>query len=191
MPLRLLDETPPDPEDVLELELVKGHLNVLFPDDDDLIASKVAATIEHLDGAGGILGRALSEQRWALDRDAWPQPGEAVMLTLAPVISIDAVKYVDPDGVTRTLPTGYWIGHTGDPGLLEIAPGFCWPEIRAQRRAITIEFTAGYQQLPPGLQSAILIMVADLYQNRESQGGEVRTTPFFDRAIRPFIFMPY
>lgn len=195
MPLRLIEDPAPDPEDVVSLELAKGHLDVDHSDDDVLIASHIRTAFEHLNGSEGILARALSPQAWALDLDAFPAAGDAVMLTLAPVISIDAVKYVDADGATQTVAEAIYIAHLGDPGLVELAPDASWPSTRRQRRAVTIEFTAGYAVTPDRLVSAMLIMIADLYAFRETGvigtvAGEIKTSATYDRLVNSFIFKP-
>lgn len=195
MSLRRLDADLPDPEDVVPLDVAKGHVDVDHSDDDDRISRNIRTAFEALDGAEGILQRALTVQRWALDLDAFPDPGECIVLTLAPVISVDAVKYVAPDGVTLELDEDTYTAHAGEPGLVELAPSGSWPTTRQQRRAVTVEFTAGYEVTPERLVNAMLIMIGDLEAFRESGvvgtvAAEVKSSATYDRLFRNLIFKP-
>lgn len=55
------DETP------VSLEEVKAHLRVLHNDEDADITSKLAGAVAALDAWGGLLGRCIMPQTWAID----------------------------------------------------------------------------------------------------------------------------
>ncbi len=46
---------------------MKAHLVVDFDDDDALIDAQQAAAVAHLDAHGGVLGRCIMPQTWAID----------------------------------------------------------------------------------------------------------------------------
>lgn len=49
------------------LNEMKAHLRVAHGDDDADIVSRLAAAVAHLDGWGGVLGRCIMPQTWAVD----------------------------------------------------------------------------------------------------------------------------
>lgn len=169
MPLRLL--TAPSGEAV-SLEALKQQCAGLALDetqDDVLLGAYLAAAVGYLDGATGILGRALLTQQWALDLDTFPCRG--IELPLSPVQTVDAVKYVDWAGVVQTINPSLYIAHLGEHPLVELAPDAAWPTHRRQSRAVSIEFTAGYGEavdLPGPIVQALKLMVSDQYANRET-----------------------
>ncbi len=204
MPLRLLQA----PEgDVLPLEEAKAQLRVDFDEDDALIESYVRAAVEHYDGADGILNRALLSQKWALDLPRFPGRSQGwlserrdhdamvLQLPLAPVISIDAVKYNDCAGVLQTLDPSLYIARIGEPGSIEPMPGVCWPVTDRRSLPVSVEFTAGYAVVPQGIKAAIKLLLADLYENREGQVIDAsRVTAVLnatgDRFVDRLIFKP-
>ena len=185
MALRLLEAPAEQP---VSLEEAKAHLRVDSDEDDTLIGSLIAAAVGHLDGATGILGRCLVTQEWALDLDAFP---ETIVLPLAPVVSVDAVKYLDDDGEQQTLASS---GYVVSAGRIEAAPDTDWPSTQARNGAVTIEFTAGYgaaTDVPPALKAAILLLIGNWYENRETVnvGNIASELPFTVQALTtPYIF---
>lgn len=189
MPLRLLEA--PTLE-VVTLAEVKGHLRVDFEDDDADIEGFRRTAIEDLDGPEGALGRALAPQRWALELDRFPgldklqwrlprrerHQRQIVVIPLPPLTSIDRVAYIAADGATVEMAEGVDYRVDLTDGAIEPLPDADWPETADQRAAVTIEFTCGYPAdpadatrptTPDGIRTAIRMMVADLYENRDSQ----------------------
>lgn len=176
--LRLL--TAP-PKALLDFDLVKQQVNVDFDDDDDYIASLVAGAQRYLDGAGGVLARALMTQAWAYDLDDFPRRrcrgrGDlAIEIPLPPLQSIESVTYWDTTGVQQTLEPSSYLDHVGGFGLIEPAPGTAWPQTQRRRRAATISFTAGFgddvSDVPDNYVQAARMLVAHWYKNREAVVG--------------------
>ena len=96
--------TPPT-NPVVTLEDAKNHLRVMHDDEDWLISSLVDAATAHLDGVGGVLGRALSPQTW----DAVFCGSSAGDLPLGPVISRQPPVTVDDETTVRFV-AGYASG---------------------------------------------------------------------------------
>ncbi len=49
------------------LDEMKSHLRVLSTDEDADIETRLAGAVAHLDGWGGVLGRCIMSQTWAID----------------------------------------------------------------------------------------------------------------------------
>jgi hypothetical protein len=87
--------TPPAVAPVLVADL-KLHLRVAHNDDDTDITAKAAGVVAALDGWGGMLGRCIMPQTWAVDAKG---PGPHV-LPFPDASSIAAVSGGDPVAVT-------------------------------------------------------------------------------------------
>jgi len=158
---------------LFERDEVKAHLRVDHADEDSLIDLFIAAVTDHLDGFAGIIGQALIAQQWALHLPCFPGRSGAIQIPLRPLITIDAITYLDLDGVMQTLDPALYVARAGKLAIVEPAYGQGWVSTRADRRAVSITFTAGFGQtaaaVPPAYRSAGLLMIGDLYENRKSQ----------------------
>lgn len=169
----------------------KEHLQVIGTAQDAAITAMLAAAVSHLDGPTGTVGRALIEQEWKLLLDRFPC--DALEIPLGRLISVTSVKYVDPYGAEQTLaPSAYVVDSVSDRGVITPAYGTSWPATRTQRNAVTVQFKAGYgpaaDDVPQAIRSAILLMVGDLFENREAAiVGQPRVdNPTVDRLLFPF-----
>jgi len=163
----------------VSLDEVKAHLRVIeldvdgtaLPNEDDgLIQSYIDAAVSHLDGWSGVLGRCLVSQTWRQDYDCFAQ---CLRLTLAPVVSVSAVTYRDAAGDETTLDAGdYALEITGGgTPIVWIKTGFTRPSSLYDRRAVSVEFVAGYGDaaaVPQALKHAILLLVGHWYENRDA-----------------------
>ena len=154
------------------------------------LEAMIAGVVSGLDGHYGELGRALLEQEWELALDSFPP--SAICLPLPPLLSVESVKYVDPEGVQQTMePAGYTV-EPGEHGFAMPVHGTRWPATRAQPLAVRVRFKAGYgstgDKVPAAIRSAILLRVADLFENRESSivGKSVAPNPTSDLLLFPF-----
>lgn len=180
--------TPPAVRAVTESE-IWTHLRVPLtgspaePVDKALIAGMLDAAIETVDGRDGILGRALVTQVWNLTLDAFPAHRDYVLVPLRPVQSIDAVTYVDADGVSQTwADTNYSLSADRDMRpRLNLGYGKSWPATRCQPDAVTVQFTTGYASgnspedgtgVPDPIRNAIKLHVQALYE-RDPRSYEV------------------
>lgn len=183
------------------LEEAKDHLRVDFDDDDAVLTRLISVATARLDGREGMLGRCLMPQVWHLGLPAFlPE----IPLPLPPLISIDAVGYVDQAGATQTLdPSAYQVVGVGDADMARLRPayGTSWPSTRAVSDAVTIDFTAGYQPealspplapsaaVPERLRQAILMLVGTLYDDSRTTTVETKVAPLpfgFDDLIRDY-----
>lgn len=153
--------TPPAPG--IDTDLVQAHLRVDHADDAALIDAFVAAAVSHIDGPAGWLGRCIWPQTLELRQDALCG---SVRLPYGPVTGIASVKTVDVDGVEQTMSAeDYVLTNAGD---LVLAHNAVWPTLRGDTEGVRIRYAAGFEVLPPPVLTAVLLMVGDLYANRET-----------------------
>lgn len=148
---------PDDP--VVSLAAVKRHLRVDFDDDNLVLEALRDAATDHLDGWGGILGRALVRQTWRQDFGGF-HACEKLRLPLVPVMSVDSVKYYDGDNEQQDLADSVWQILTDALGpYLALKPDQTWPSTYSRADAVSVTFVAGYgdgEDVPHALQVAIL-----------------------------------
>ena len=147
----------------------KLHCRVEHDEEDMLIDSLIAAAVDYLDGPSGILGRAIIEQQWLLELDAWPS---SLALPIEPVSSV-TVQYLDKSGTETDVPENQLviIDAPSARTVLEWVDGFQAPELSDARYPVKITLTAGFgvaaKELD-GIKVAIKMMVGHWYDNRET-----------------------
>lgn len=159
--------TPPEP--FVELDTAKAHLRVETAADDDLIEAYIAAACGHIDGPGGWLDRAIAEQTLELRTcSPWGTRCDRLSLPYPPVIAVASVVYDDLDSAEQTFdPAGYRVTSLGE---IEVLSGIPWPSTRLGSDNLRIRYSAGCATIPPAITAAVLLMVGDLYANRETSG---------------------
>lgn len=151
--------------------------------DDELIQEMIIAARERIDGTNLATVPAVYELR--LDRF----PDADITISKTPLIEVLSVAYLDDTGVEQTVdPAHYLVLNAfatasmippGCPvyGAVSPKPGFSWPSTQPTREAVRIQFRAGYASeaspedgtgVPFAIRAAMLLMMADLYQHRES-----------------------
>lgn len=151
-------------------EECKLHLRIDGSDEDGLLDIYLAAVVGHLDGAEGWLGRAIVAQTWSQQFDAF---GPSLPLGIAPVTAISSVVYEDAAGDEQTVPADQYalINGRSDPHL-RFVEEFISPLVGDDLPVLTVTFVSGYgdeTDVPAAIKAGILLMVADLYQNREAK----------------------
>lgn len=146
------------------LDAAKEHLRVEYDNENSLIDALIATARQRVEKD---IGAVLVSQQWTLSLDRWG--AQCIDVPLPPLVTVDAVRYVDSDGVTQVLdPSSYRVDIKHTPGRLTPAYGTSWPAVRSVTGAIEIDFTAGYSTIPPPIKHAILLYLATLYENRET-----------------------
>ena len=187
--------TPPGP--IVDLDTVKQHLRI--GDDtaeDTLLQIYINAAQAMIDGPFGWLGRCIGLQELQLQIDGFPHAiwgwdcgggglfwgayptlgyesgrGGRIKLPYPPLIAVSSVTYLDSTGTEQTLPSADYLA--SDEGL-QAAYGNTFPDGRWQPDAVMINYSAGYTTPPPAIVAAMLLMVGDLYSNRETVETGVR-----------------
>lgn len=149
--------------ELLSLEEVKKHLKVELDDEDVLIMGMIAAAIGHLDGEEGWLGRSITRQTraWRLNSFAPVR----LRVPYPPVVSVTSVTYADGGETFATVdPATYeMVGRFLQPKF-----GQSWPSAGSGAGSVLVTYEAGYTVLPPAMRAALLLMIGDLYAQRES-----------------------
>jgi uncharacterized phiE125 gp8 family phage protein len=128
----------------------------------------VRAHLEH-----SYLNRSLITQTWKYYLDEFPGCGY-IALPLPPLQSVTHVKYTDSGGTqtTMTVTTDYLVDIVSTPGRVVLPYLGSWPSATLYPiNPIEIQFVCGYgstpEDVPDEIKQAMLILVADLYENRE------------------------
>ena len=137
----------------------KLHLNITDTNSDTLLGAYITAAQAHVEG---VLAAPLSAETWEQSLDGFPCG--AIRLLKQPITGITSVKY-DVGGVETTLdPTDY---RTDLPGG-RVWSDQAWPTADALA-SVRVRFTCGYATVPAPLKAAVLLLVGDLYANREAK----------------------
>lgn len=160
--MRVVVVAPPAP--VVAWADADAHLKLDGAEDQQQeVEAMIAAATEHLDGPLGWLGRSIGVQTLEARFDDFDANG--MMLPLPPVIELVSVAYRDRDNIDRTLDLAEC--ELFDRELVP-ARGRRWPRALDRQESVRIRYRAGWQTVPAPVRSAILLMVGDLYRNRET-----------------------
>lgn len=140
-----------------------------------------------------ITSRKLVSQTWRAYLDAWPVNGASIELPFGRVLSVTRFNWLGDDAVDHTLVenTHYAVFVVG--WFPKVVPIGGWPTGSLfVVDPIRIEFVAGFgaaAAVPADLKSAILILAAHWYKNREivRVGNIVSKLPAsFDALVAPW-----
>ena len=153
----------------LLLNEVKDHLRVDHVEDDGLIQSLIVAATSQIES---ITNRRLLTQTLKAYADGWPD--NFFTLPFGNLQSVTAIKCTDEDNVQATLAaTEYIVDTISDPGRVMLGVNKTWPsDTLYPSNPIEIEYICGYGVeplvMPEVLKIAAMIMIGDMYSNRES-----------------------
>lgn len=178
----------------ISLAEAKAHLRVDHGLDDALIERAIEAAISHLDGYGGILGRALAAQRWRQFFCFWPA-SRVLPIALAPAVSVFEIRVRAPGGAETVLdPAGYrLLAKASQPQIL-FPVSASLPALDSAPDALAVTYDAGYgataADVPAAIRQAMLLMVGDMYRFPETvalgASGPVPMSATVDRLLGPF-----
>ena len=132
-------------EEPITLAEAKAHLRVEHNADDVLITALIVAARQ---AAESHTGRALVSQQWRLTLEDWQ---DSIELPNPPLISVEAITYLDSLAVRQTLASSVYQVITDTlVGSVQLAYDGAWPAIRAIPGSIRVDYTAGY-----GIASAV------------------------------------
>lgn len=155
---RLIVAPTAEPVSVDEL---KSHARITNDEEDMKLAGYITAAREHIEG---LTGRALATQSREAAFD-WFPCFAVIRFGMAPLLSVESVKYLDGDGVEQTLaPSEYVVDARSEPGELQLAINASWPNTANLRNAVRIAYTCGYASTPAVLKQAILFLSAHWYE---------------------------
>ncbi|MBN9674639.1 hypothetical protein JF542_02650 [Salipiger bermudensis] len=151
-------------------------------EDNALIETMIEASVSHLDGFRGVLGRAMVNQTWRLVLDAWSRD----FVLPVPDVSSVSISYEDADGAEQTGPEVQFAPVAAGTRLV-LPKSWAAPALAADSiTPIRMDFVCGFGDaaaVPQALKIAIMQMVAHQYAERE---GLSVSSPFYDRLISPY-----
>jgi len=162
-------QTQPAKEEALTLGEVKKWLRIDddLTDDDDLVNGLIGVVARYTEAIKGV---CLTTQKWNMYLDSFPC--DEIKITKRPVVSVDAVKYLDSTGAQQTLEIfSYQTNLTSFVPKIRPAWGYYWPYGRCGYKAIQIEITAGYgaaAKVPAQVKAAMCLAIGHFYENREN-----------------------
>ena len=161
------------PGDFLTLDQVKAHLRVMHDDEDDLIRALADGALAHIDGPRGVLGRCIQPQEWLLSVEGGLSP--AFFRLPIPGVGTVAATWLDQDGAAQVA------------GLERTDSGI-WTDIRVTapfRRPVRVVFSAATDaDVWPAIRTALLLLVAHWYRNREAASEDrFEALPFAVRSL--------
>lgn len=153
---------------------IRDHLNITHDEDDILLAFYRSAAIEYVEQHAQV---TLMETEYDVPMEAFSTGAWIELPRANPLISVTSVKYKDSVGTTTTLSTSLYVVDTlAKPGRISSAYGETWPSFTPWPVSpITVRYKAGIPSTTPqafpsaGLIYPILLMVAGMYENRESE----------------------
>ncbi len=143
------------------------------PTDTALISALITAARQHLEN---YLNRFIAEQTVELALTGWK---DKIDLS-APLQSVTSVKYLDENGAEQTLNANQYIVDTySEPASIYPAYNVTYPNLYDQENNVKIRYVVGFTSgsspdtnpLPDPLKFAMMLIIGDLYANREA-GGE-------------------
>jgi len=172
-------------------------------DEDDLITALVDSATAYLDGYTGILGRCLMPQTWRTFYESFLECDDDPPVSLPtkvgptlrlpfPGVTAAVVKYYDAANAQQTVDSSQYQILVDDLGSFVAFPyTYVPPNTYFRADAVSVDLTAGYADaasVPAPLKQAILLLVGDWYQSRETaQAGRIAALPYAVEAlVEPF-----
>lgn len=150
----------------------KQHARVTTSADDAYIEALITTAADY---AQQRTGRAIGLQVWEGATDSFPREFE---LPLPPTVEVLYIEYVDSSGDVQTVdPDTYTVSNFGVYTTVRPNYGESWPVARCERDSVRVRFSCGHDpggsppalDLPQRVRQAILVMVAELYDNRSDK----------------------
>jgi uncharacterized phiE125 gp8 family phage protein len=164
-------------------------VNASTTPEDDLLTDLIEAARGYVED---ITRRALLTQVWEYYLDAWPC-GDNIVLPfgkLQDVAETQFIKWKDSDGdeTTLTEETDYlWETNDDQCGRVVLPYSVSWPSgTLYPSKPITIRFVAGWTaaaSIPSKIKAAILLTIADLYENREAKTFAISGGYYVNNAV--------
>jgi len=146
---------------------VKSYLKIDDSNEDSMINTliKGARMVAESYLNQGLITQTVTEK---LDRLGDP----TIYLSVSPVLAVSSFQYANSINTTATFAaTDYVVDTFSKPARLNLGYGKTWPTLYGNINDVTITYTVGYgtesSAVPFQIRQAILLMVADTYENRQ------------------------
>lgn len=140
--------------------------------EDTLISGWITAARENVEKLTGL---KLISQVWKAVYDGYPEE-RVIKLPFSPVISVDEIKTTDKAAAAVVFASSNYVTDLiSIPARVVLKDTASWPAPSAgllEVNAVEVKCTYGYgvaaASVPAGLKSAIMLLAAHLYENREA-----------------------
>jgi uncharacterized phiE125 gp8 family phage protein len=146
---------------------VKSYLKIDDSNEDSMLNTliKGARMVAESYLNQGLITQTVTEK---LDRLGNP----TIYLSVSPVLAVSSFQYANSENTTATFAaTDYVVDTFSKPARLNLGYGKTWPTLYGNINDVTITYTVGYgtesSAVPFQIRQAILLMVADTYENRQ------------------------
>lgn len=138
--------------------------------DEDLLDSLITAARQYLEQ---YLNRPIATQTLEEALTGWANP----IVLDSSLQSVTFVKYIDVNGAEQTLASNqYYVDTYSEPAKITPAYNVTYPELYNVPNNVKIRYVAGYTSggspdtnpLPKTLRFAMMLVIGDLYANREA-----------------------
>ncbi len=151
---------------ILTTAEAKTHLKVDTDADDTYIDNLVSAATE---SAQIFTNRYFINTTITQHGDTW---SDISTLFKSKVSSITHIKYFDSDNTEQTLATSVWLSDINhQPARIGLKPNQSFPSLADRINAVNCKYVVGYgsaaSDVPEGIREAVLLIVGNLYENRQ------------------------
>lgn len=159
--------TPPAVEPIT-LDEAKAHLRVTHAEEDALIALYITAARQWVERSTGV---SLVNQTVEIALDDFPSG--PIQLPGWPLASVTSVEYLDGNGDTQAVdPASLIVEKARRPGWVTSSAE--WPATQADTiNGVRVRYVLGFgatgASVPADLRAALLLVLGDLFENRQGQ----------------------
>ncbi len=142
---------------------LKAYMRLTHSDSDVELQGLIEAATELLEAQ---TYRQIVTATWERRLDRFPANGVAIKLPRPPLAAVTSLQYVDPDGVVQTwAASNYVVSNRTVYGELWTAHDVSWPDIRYEREAVRITFTAGQARasVPERIKTAVKAIAMQMH----------------------------
>lgn len=167
---RVIVAPPVEPLTLTEVKLDRAVEHSLH---DDLLTALIKTARSYVEDYCTL---SLIYQTRELILDAF---SNSVEIPYGPVQSVEAIEYVDTNGITTTLGVAnYTVNVNRYAAMIAPAWGLYFPATRWQANAVVVRYIAGYEpvgspadytyNVPAGIKTAMKLLIGGWYEHRES-----------------------
>lgn len=146
------------------------------------VESLIAAATAHIDGPEGWLGRSLGLRVLEARLNAIHGSGHSLRLLYPPVVELVSVKWLSQDGIEHDGTLSDF--ELFDNNLHPSGSSWPWSGHAVRQGAIRVRYRAGFAAVPAPIKAAVLLMVGDLFNNRELSVAQV--SGMADHLLQPY-----
>jgi uncharacterized phiE125 gp8 family phage protein len=179
-------------QEPVSLDESKLHLRIDDEDQDQLVSQMIQAARDTVEE---VTHRALVGRTVDVGFDSF---NHTIELPLAPLRTVQSVKYLDTNGDQQTLDSDYYqVDSSRCPGIISLSPQYSWPATYGTPGQIVIQIDCGYasrELIPSSLRHCVLLKLEELFDGDSrvfSSGTNSKSRNAvqvaFDSLIQPWV----